>query len=91
MLCSNSIIEDFARSIAHFDCPMPFDSAGFFYVSSEQVPNSASRVRVGDEVDRFGLRRTVLDWQVLPIDKKTVRETVLTFAKSFAKAEIGRV
>lgn len=91
LACSEPILEDLARSLGRFECPPPFDGAGLLRAAAEQVPNPASRVMLGQETDRFGLRKTVLDWQVLPVDKRTVVETALAIARTFADADLGRV
>lgn len=42
-----------------------------FIASCEQEPNAASRVMLGDERDRFGSRRTVLDWRLGQAETRT--------------------
>ena len=46
---------------------------------------------LASEKDRFGLYRTSLNWQLLPIDKNTIRTAALEFAKYFARNGHGRI
>jgi choline dehydrogenase-like flavoprotein len=64
---------------------------GYLKVVSEQSANPESRVMLGDEADRFGLRAPVLNWQLNALDKHTMRQAVLRFGEAFATAECGRV
>jgi choline dehydrogenase-like flavoprotein len=42
-------------------------------VRAEQAPNPSSRVTLSQERDALGVPRLTMDWQLLPIDKHTVR------------------
>jgi len=90
-ICESDILTELARSIDWFFCPPPFDRAGYIRAASEQVPNHNSRVLLGEETDRFGLRRVSLDWRLSPIDKETMRKCLLGLAVHFAKRDIGRI
>ena len=90
-ICESVILTELARSIEWFFCPPPFDRAGYIRAASEQVPNHNSRVLLGEETDRFGLRRVSLDWRLSPIDKETMRKCLLGLAVHFAKRDIGRI
>ena len=57
----------------------------------EQDPVRANRIALGDERDAFGIPRAVLHWTRNDQDMRTVRETVLAFAKYCARADIARV
>lgn len=70
---------------------LEFENAGYLQVASEQAPNRDSRVLLAEETDQFGLRRIALDWQLLPIDKKTIRACGLAMGEYFAREDIGRV
>ena len=90
VLCANEAVKDFVeRMIGPLRCRP--DRSGSLSVFSEQIPNRNSRIRLSDENDRFGLRRPVLDWQLLPMDKKTIRTGALEIAKYFARNDIGRM
>ena len=69
-------------------CPV---GDGDLRMASEQAPNPSSRVMLGEERDKFGHRRTVLNWQLSEIDKRTIRIGVMHFAKTFAALSLGRV
>ena len=90
-LCASDVIADLIRTIRPFRCRPTLDVAGRLTVVSEQVPNPNSRVELGTKTDRFGLRRVELDWQHLPMDKKTIRVSGLEIAIQFARWDIGRV
>lgn len=64
---------------------------GRIKVAAEQVPNRLSRVFLGDDVDRFGQRRVVLDWRLTEMDKITFRNSALAVGGYFARQDIGRV
>ena len=57
----------------------------------EQAPNPASRVTLSDTRDALGVPRARFDWQLTALDKRTMRTTLLTVAKEFGRANIGRV
>jgi choline dehydrogenase-like flavoprotein len=42
---------------------------------AEQQPNPLSRVTLGEDVDRLGMRRLRIDWRASALDAHTVRET----------------
>ncbi len=67
------------------------DIDGYIKIASESAPNPASRITIGSEVDKFGLKRTVLDWQLLKIDKFTFQKASICFAELFVKLDLGRV
>lgn len=57
----------------------------------EQAPNPESRVTLGDEVDRLGQRRTMLDWRFTELDQHTHRCFALTIAAEIARLGLGRL
>lgn len=64
---------------------------GRFVINSEQIPNPLSRITLDSKVDTFGMRRVILDWKFVKLDKRTVRDSVVAFAKMFATKDLGRV
>ena len=93
-LCTNDIIRDFVQSIHNFRCPteMPsFDIAGYLRVASEQVPNSASRVLLAEQTDRFGLRRAALDWQTTNVDRRTIKVMTTAVGRYLASHGYGNI
>ena len=67
--------------------PADMPKVGLFM---EQMPNPASRVTLGDQRDRLGLRKLVLDWQLCELDWSTFRQTQELFIESFEKIGAGR-
>lgn len=61
------------------------------YTRIEQAPNPDSRVVLSNELDALGVPRANLYWNLLPIDKKTVRTLNEFIGKQFGVAGIGRV
>ena len=57
----------------------------------EQAPNPESRVTLGADRDQFGKRRTVLDWRVGDLDRRTIRENAVEFGRFLAQSEFGRL
>lgn len=58
---------------------------------AEQALNPDSRVLLTGETDRFGLRKLALDWQLCPLDYRTLRSSLTVMGQYFAEARIGRV
>ncbi len=67
------------------------DYDGKLGLNSNHAPNPSSRVTLGIDTDKFGLKRTVLDWQFSEIDVRTNKLTALRFAERFAKVGMGRI
>ncbi len=57
----------------------------------EQAPNPESRVMLGNEVDRLGQRRTMLDWRFTELDHHTYRCFALTIGAEIARLGLGRL
>lgn len=64
---------------------------GHIKIAAESAPNPESRVTIGPEVDKFGLKKTVLNWQLLELDKLTFKKTTIRIAELFVKQNLGRV
>ena len=67
------------------------DFDGGIKIAAESAPNPDSRITIGPEVDKFGLKRTVLNWQLSELDKLTFKKATIRFAELFAKQSLGRV
>lgn len=74
----------------HADAP-PDEYDGIIRISSEQTPNPNSRVLLSEKRDRFGLRGVALDWQLLDLDKATIKKSLLELGRYFAETDIGRL
>lgn len=61
------------------------------YTRSEQAPNPNSRVMLSTERDSLGMPRANLYWDMLPIDKKTIRKTNELLGQQVGAAGYGRV
>ncbi len=59
--------------------------------SCEQAPNPESRITLGREVDKLGLRRTRLDWRLTGQDRRSLVGNIETLGASLAAAGIGRM
>lgn len=55
-----------------------------------QVPNPASRVRLGDDVDVLGIRRAHLHWELGDADRRSVTRAMEIFGAELAALGIGR-
>ena len=90
-----TIDEDFKQErcwLSHRIDERPIDSFDAVIMArSEQAPNAESRVILSDERDRLGMRRAAVDWQLLDVDKATLKGNVLELGRYFAKADIGRI
>lgn len=90
-ICASDLVHDWVSTVYPFKCNLPIDDTGIVEISAEQIPNPKSRVMLGDEKDRFGLRRSVLDWQPTEFDKSSMRACAMELARYFAREEYGRV
>lgn len=101
IICDSQIATELTRKFRpSFSCrkksrgklaELPFDNAGRFQVASEPVPNRNSRVLLTKETDRFGQPRVALDWQLSPLDKRTIRTCGLVVGEYFAEQGLGRI
>lgn len=57
----------------------------------EQAPNARSRVVLSTERDATGVPRANLDWQLLPLDKQSIRTTCRLVAEEMGRSGLGRV
>ncbi len=60
-------------------------------VISEQIPNPESRVFLGEETDRFGQRRCVLDWRLTELDSENLIRISDQAQRQFGRSGLGRV
>lgn len=61
------------------------------HFDSEQTPNAASRVFLGEELDEFGQRRLVVEWQMLPDDAASVLRSMRLVTGELGKTGVGVV
>jgi choline dehydrogenase-like flavoprotein len=57
----------------------------------EQAPDPSSRVTLGEERDRLGMRRVVLDWRISAESRAQVRRCMELLAAGVGKARLGRI
>jgi choline dehydrogenase-like flavoprotein len=62
-----------------------------FKTAAEQSPDPASRIRLGEDLDRFGNRRVVINWRLNALDKRTLRQSALQAGRIMADNDLGRV
>lgn len=69
------------------------DCVGEGTISSlcEQFPNKNSRVSLTNDIDKLGLNRVELDWQISKADEKSIRISAIAIAEEFANNNFGRV
>lgn len=101
VICISDHAADLLRRFRHsFTCgrsrafttqDIQFDNAGRLEVATEQMPNRNSRVLLSNDTDRFGLRRSALDWRLTLQEKLNMREIALAIGGYFARERIGRV
>jgi choline dehydrogenase-like flavoprotein len=60
-------------------------------VEIEQAPNPASRVTLGSDLDRLGMRKAKLDWQMGNLEKQTIIRFGELLGKDIGRAGIGRI
>lgn len=87
-LCSTSVAQRVSKILLGID-PMCFDVR--LSVVIAQAVNWESRVTLSNEVDRMGMRRIVLDWQLAELDYHTIRSAALEIGRSLAETNVGRM
>ncbi|MFY7920956.1 MAG: GMC oxidoreductase [Gemmatimonas sp.] len=60
-------------------------------IRQEQAPNAASRVTIGRETDALGVPRVRFDWQLTPLDKRSLRTLYTSVGREFGRLGIGRI
>lgn len=60
------------------------------HCSSEQQPNPQSKVTLGPKRDRFGMREVVVNWQLVPEDKRKAAEILQLLATEVGRTGFGR-
>lgn len=61
------------------------------HFDAEQTPNRESRIILGNEKDRFGLRRVRVLWKTSELDSHSVGECHRILAEEFARTGAGKV
>lgn len=73
-----------SRFIARRKVRQKVEKIGFL-MSSEQVPDPASRVRLGDRLDRLGLPLARVDWRINELEARSQAVLAQTIAAEFAR------
>jgi len=60
-------------------------------IDSEQLPRPENRVRIDDELDALGLPRTVVDWNIAPIEVATLRTFASWLREGLAELQLGPI
>ena len=64
---------------------------GTLSIAAEQALDRNSRVRLGRDVDRFGMRRIELDWRYGEMDHRTILTATKAFGELLAERNVGRL
>lgn len=57
----------------------------------EQAPNANSRVTLDTQKDALGVQKPILNWELSPIDKRSIRTIYQILGQQFGKSGVGRV
>ena len=57
----------------------------------EQTPSRTNRVKIGSTKDKFGVPRTLIDWQLTDIDKEMVWKSLDIVSHELAERSLGRM
>jgi choline dehydrogenase-like flavoprotein len=82
-------VSDFLVRKALFGEGIPIEALRL-WCSSEQRPNRDSRITLGPERDRLGMREVVVDWRVLPEDRSNAVATLRLLGTEIGRAGFGR-
>ena len=95
MVCGSSILTRVAETLRggrKLNCVGPGEVfEGQIRVAGEPALDPASRVKLGEERDTFGLRRIELDWRISDIDLETIRTVTVRYGQELASADAGRL
>ena len=58
---------------------------------SEQGPNPDSRIYLDEEKDKLGYRKSVIDWRLTDLEKRSIKIANTLIAEEFGRLEMGRV
>lgn len=83
-------VAEFGLRKAMFDQGIPVDAVNLG-VAGEQLPNPDSRIRLGDERDALGLRRTAVEWRLTAEDKRKAFEIQRLLGAEVGRAGMGRL
>jgi hypothetical protein len=79
------------RRFAHGQEPISNPQSIFLHASTEQSPNPNSRVTLIQSRDALGVNQSQLNWQLLRIDKQTIKITVRRVTEELARLNLARV
>jgi choline dehydrogenase-like flavoprotein len=83
-------VADFAVRKALFGQGVPIEALNV-WCNSEQQPNPQSRVSLGSQRDRLGMREVVLDWRLVPEDKTNAAAIVRLLGTEVGRSGFGRL
>jgi hypothetical protein len=61
------------------------------HFDAEQSPNINSRVKLGDTIDIFGIRRLSVDWRFLDLDVQSVVRSCQLMSMAFNRCGVGKM
>lgn len=67
------------------------EKAFLVQIRIEQSPNPNSRVTLDTEKDELGMPRGILNWELTPLDKRSIRRIFHILGQQMAISEIGRI
>jgi choline dehydrogenase-like flavoprotein len=67
------------------------DRAYMMHTRIEQSPNPNSRVMLDKETDSLGMPRAMLNWELTPLEKRSMRKIYEIIGQEFGRASKGRV
>jgi len=70
---------------------MPRRADPILYIDTEQAPDPASRVVLGEDNDALGMRRAVLDWRLGERERDAVRLYARLFGQAWRDKGLGEV
>ncbi|MET4389887.1 choline dehydrogenase-like flavoprotein [Bradyrhizobium sp. F1.4.3] len=59
--------------------------------TAEQMPNPNSRIGLGEDLDAFGLRKVLVDWQLTAEDKRGIATVSRLFGTELERGGFGRL
>ena len=85
------MIPDTYRRMRYGTRPIGKPKSFVLYARAEQAPIPESRIRLGNDLDQLGMRKSVLDWHTSEIDHRSFRLLIETTKSEFARLGLGDV
>ena len=87
----DSLLSNYYGAAKNYD-PSKDDRRSYeLYTRIEQAPNPNSRITLDSEVDSLGVPKSILHWELTPLEKRSIRKIHELLGQQIGKSGVGRV